>query len=44
MADLMWRKITTGETAVWLLNGLLIKQTSFVTQINDVNWSIVAPQ
>jgi len=40
----MWRKVTTGETVVWLMNGLTLKQAAFVTQVNDRNWSIVAPR
>jgi hypothetical protein len=41
---LLWRKVTTGETVVWLMNGTTLKQASFVTTVGDLNWSVVAPR
>ena len=38
--DLVWQHATTGEVAVWLLNGTTIAGAGVVGQISDLRWQI----
>ena len=39
--DLLWRHKTTGDNAVWLMNGVTYMSTVFVLNVSDTNWKIV---
>ena len=39
-ADLVWRHATTGDVAVWLLNGTTIAGAGVVAQVPDLLWQI----
>jgi hypothetical protein len=41
--DLIWRKVNTGDVVAWLMYGADIKQAGYVTRVDDMNWSVVAP-
>ena len=41
-ADLVWRHTTTGEVAVWLLNGATRTGGGAVGQVSDLRWRIAA--
>ncbi len=41
--DLPWRNVSTGENAIWLINGTQPTSTQFVNPLNDrSNWKIAA--
>jgi hypothetical protein len=40
--DILWRDVTTGQVAVWYMNGAgVISNTSMISQGIDTNWEIV---
>jgi FG-GAP-like repeat/FG-GAP repeat len=39
-ADLVWRNINTGETAIWLMNGLAPKPNGTAIIFSDPNWTV----
>jgi hypothetical protein len=39
-ADLIWRNINTGQTAVWLMNGLASKPSGSAIIFGNPNWSV----
>jgi hypothetical protein len=40
-ADFLWRNYTTGENAIWLLNGAQVTAANNVTPLPDRNWVLV---
>jgi hypothetical protein len=40
-ADLIWHHATTGDVAVWLMNGPAVLAASLITQVRDLGWQIV---
>ena len=40
-ADILWRNTTTGETAIWFINGTTVTSTASVGTV-PTTWSIVA--
>ena len=39
-SDILWRNTSTGENAIWLMNGLT-ESGSFIKSIPDTNWKAV---
>lgn len=40
-ADLLWRNLADGGTAVWFMNGSAIAESGFLTNVADASWRIV---
>jgi len=40
-ADLVWRNTTTGDLAIWLMDGLTLKQGKVIAARKDLAWQIV---
>ncbi len=38
--DIVWRNTTTGDVAVWLMNGVVIKQARIVAAGVPLAWQI----
>ncbi len=45
MADLLWQNVTTGEVAVWYLNGYVVLggQLLSIPNVGDLSWNMVGP-
>ena len=41
-SDILWRNDTTGQTALWLMDGLTA--TSAAILLSDPNWKVVPPE
>jgi len=39
-SDVIWRKSTTGEDAMWLMNGAAISSPSALPTVSDTNWKM----
>jgi len=39
-SDVIWRKSTTGENAMWLMNGVTIGSPAALSTVSDVNWKM----
>jgi len=39
-SDVVWLNASSGDVAVWLMNGPLISSGSLVTRVSDANWKI----
>jgi len=39
-SDVIWRKSTTGEDALWQMNGVTINAPVLLPQISDTNWKM----
>ena len=39
-SDVIWRKSTTGEDAMWLMNGVTISSPVLLPQVSDTNWKM----
>ena len=39
--DIVWRNYSTGQNAVWYMDGYKYKSTDFLNPISDMNWVIV---
>lgn len=39
--DLLWRNYTTGENALWTLNGTSVSTTAYLQTTADLNWELV---
>jgi len=43
MEDILWRHATTGQNAIWLMNGTTVKAGSaLISPVTDLNWKIAA--
>jgi hypothetical protein len=40
-SDLPWRQQSTGENALWLMNGAAVQSNPLITPVPDPNWQIV---
>ena len=40
MSDVLWRMSTTGDNAMWLMNGASIASPAALTRVSDLNWTI----
>jgi VCBS repeat protein len=45
MADLLWQNETTGDVAVWYLNGFVVLggQLLSISNVGDLSWNMVGP-
>ena len=45
MADLLWQNATTGEVAVWYMNGYVVLggQLLSIPNVGDLSWNMVGP-
>ncbi len=41
-ADLLWRNSSSGQNAVWAMNGNSLVSSSYITPVGDPNWKIQA--
>ena len=41
ISDILWRHGTTGEAAIWLMNGMTISSSGYLPTVSDPNWQIV---
>jgi hypothetical protein len=41
--DILWRHKTSGQNAVWLMNGTTWSSTVRLPAVTDNNWEIVGP-
>jgi hypothetical protein len=39
--DILWRNYSTGDNAIWHLNGTTIVSTELIQEVVDLNWKIV---
>jgi hypothetical protein len=40
-ADLLWRNYSTGQNAVWTMNGTTLVSSTFIQAVVDPNWQLV---
>ncbi len=40
MSDILWRNSTTGQNAIWLMNGTTLSSNAPISTVTDLNWSI----
>jgi hypothetical protein len=38
--DLVWRNTSTGQNAIWFLDGVMYKSFQFFDAVSDLNWAI----
>jgi len=40
-SDILWRHATTGQNAIWFMNGTTVKAGSaLIATVGDLNWKI----
>src|SRR6266571_1663730 len=39
-SDILWRNNTSGQNAIWLMNGTTISSNAAIPTVTDLNWSI----
>jgi chitodextrinase len=39
-SDILWRNSTTGQNAIWLMNGATLSSGAPIPTVTDLNWSI----
>lgn len=43
--DILWRNVTTGEIAMWKMQGVNLQQSNYLSiPSTDVSWKILAPK
>jgi chitodextrinase len=40
MSDILWRSNTSGQNAIWLMNGTTLSSNAAIPTVTDLNWSI----
>ncbi|TLY82230.1 MAG: VCBS repeat-containing protein, partial [Gammaproteobacteria bacterium] len=40
--DILWRNGSTGQNAVWFMNGATIVSSTSIQSVTDLNWKIVS--
>jgi len=40
-ADILWRHATTGQNAIWLMNGTTVTAGALISPVTDLNWKVV---
>jgi len=40
MADVLWHHATTGQVAIWVMNGTTISSVAGPGTVADLNWQI----
>src|SRR6266571_2046383 len=40
-SDILWRNNTSGQNAIWLMNGTTVSSNAAIPTVTDLNWSIV---
>jgi 6-phosphogluconolactonase len=42
--DLVWRHGTSGQNAMWFMNGVVLRDGTMITTMPDTGWTIVGPR
>src|SRR3989440_571147 len=40
-SDILWRSNTSGQNAIWIMNGTTLSSNTAIPTVTDLNWSIV---
>ncbi|MGZ8156976.1 MAG: hypothetical protein ACXWUK_16940, partial [Burkholderiales bacterium] len=40
-ADILWRNTTTGQNAIWSMDGVTLTSSALIPSVADANWRIV---